>query len=155
MTPATIDHKLMDSKLKQLLEITGSDLTAIGAVDQSTRKFRWLTVVGSINNRTCKIRQHIQLGLTGEVLRTGSFIQHSPKSIWEKQVDEPIFLTEKLSHAAAWPIAINGSYLVSILIGRRQSEIYGSEQIAAGTKLVYEISAHCCETMNIQKSKQA
>jgi hypothetical protein len=139
MTPNTIN---IEQKLSQLSAITNSDLTAIGFVERDTRKIRWNAVVGSISKRTEKIRQHEQVGLTGEVLRTGSFMQFRNEDVYVRPTDEAIMLTEKLSHAAAWPLAAcNGKYWVAILIGKRQHGVYEPEQIQAGTKLVEELIA--------------
>jgi|GEM_PF-1097564 len=136
MTHST-DH--IEQKLSQLSVVTDSDLTAIGVVEKDTRKVRWNTVFGSISKRTEKIRQHAQQGLTGEVLRTGSFIQFRNEDVYVRPTDEAIMLTEKLSHAAAWPLAsCNGTYWVA-LIGKRKCGAYEPEQIQAGTELLQEI----------------
>lgn len=141
MTPTATN---IEQKLLQLSLVTASDLTAMGVVDRHTRKIRWQAVVGGISKRTEKIRQHIYVGLTGEVLRTGSFIQLKQDNAQTRQLDEAIMLTEKLCHAAAWPLAIyDGAYLVAVLIGRRQKGIYMPEQIQAGTRLIEELIADC------------
>lgn len=139
MTPATIS---IVQKLQQLSAVTASDLAALGVVDRQTRKLRWHAVVGSISERTEKIRQHAHTGLVGEVLRTGSFMQFRTDNGLMRELDEAIMVTEKLCHAAAWPLAAQSEwYAYTILIGKRHAGRYEPEQIEAGTRLVQELTA--------------
>lgn len=137
MTPTSVH---IENILQQLSELTCSDLTAIGVVDPFARKIQWQLIFGSISNRTVKIKQNIHSGLTGDVLRTGSFLQLKAAQGHLFDNGEAIMLTEKLKHIAVWPISFNkGQYLAAVLIGKRQEGWYEPEQIHASTKLVHEL----------------
>lgn len=143
MTPTQI---IVEEKLQQLLKHTKSDLTAIGVLDRVTRKLHWYPVYGSVSKRTQRIRQQINHGLTGEVLRTGSFLQSRAAKHEIFDLGESIMLTEKLLHAAVWPITleqhqINGA----ILIGKRYEGNYDAQQVEAGAKVVHELSDYCAQ----------
>lgn len=141
MTPTSVHIEKM---LQQLSELTSSDLTAIGVVDPLTRKFQWQLIVGSISNRTEKIKQHIHSGLTGDVLRTGSFLQLKTVKGQISDNGEAIMLTEKLKHIAVWPISYSqGHYRAAILIGKRQEGWYELEQIHAAASLIHELDQIC------------
>jgi len=137
MTPTSVH---IEKILQQLSELTSSDLTAIGVVDPLTRKIQWQLIFGSISNRTEKIRQHIHSGLTGDVLRTGSFLQLNTAKGQLSDNGEAIMLTEKLKHIAVWPISFNkGQYRAAILIGKREVGRYAQEQINEATKLIQQL----------------
>ncbi|MFC6334750.1 hypothetical protein ACFP56_19125 [Paenibacillus septentrionalis] len=139
MTPA---NSHIEEKLKQILDVTASDLTAIGVVDPRTRKLRWQLVLGSISKRTEKIRQHVHAGLTGEVMRIGSFLQFHATADQVFESGEAIMLTEKLVHAAAWPLyRQHGQYYAAMLIGKRVEGAYHPGQIDVVTKLLRELEA--------------
>ncbi|MCR8659457.1 GAF domain-containing protein [Paenibacillus endoradicis] len=141
MTPTQI---FVEEKLQLLLKRTQSDLTAIGVLDRATRKIHWYSVYGSVSNRTERIRQQINIGLTGEVLRTGRFLQTSAAKHQLFDLGESIMMTEKLLHAAAWPIIFNDLQIYgAILIGKRIEGKYNTEQIEAGTDIVHELSVYC------------
>ena len=138
MTPT---QTFVEEKLQQLLKRTKSDLTAIGVLDLATRKLRWYSVFGSISNRTQRIRQQINLGLTGEVIRTGSFLQSQATKHEIFELGESIMLTEKLLHAAVWPITLDKHQINgAILIGKRYEGNYDAQQVEAGAKVVHELS---------------
>lgn len=138
MTPYPIN---IVEKLEQLMLRTDSDLTAIGVVDQHTRKIHWHPVYGSLSSRTDRIRQNVNIGLTGEVLRTGSFQQSKAQKHELFELGESIMLTEKLLHAAAWPFSFGSEQNnAAIIIGKRHEGGYNASQIEAGTALVQELT---------------
>jgi len=141
MTPTQI---FVEEKLQQLLTRTQSDLTAIGVLDRAARKIQWYSVYGSVSDRTQRIRQQINIGLTGEVLRTGRFLQTRATKQELFDLGESIMMTEKLLHAAAWPIIFNDLQINgAILIGKRNEGKYNIQQVEAGTDIVHELSAFC------------
>lgn len=146
MTPYPIN---IVEKLQQLMLQTDSDLTAIGVVDRNTRKIHWHPIHGSVSSRTDRIRQKVNTGITGEVLRTGSFLQSKAQKHEVFKLGESIMLTEKLLHAAVWPISFGSEQNnAAIIIGKRHEGGYDENQIEAGTALVNELThlyaESCC-----------
>ncbi|URN94802.1 MAG: GAF domain-containing protein [Candidatus Pristimantibacillus lignocellulolyticus] len=143
MTPTQI---FVEEQLQQLLMRTQSDLTAIGVLDRATRKIQWYSVYGSVSNRTQRIRQQINIGLTGEVLRTGRFLQTRATKQELFDLGESIMMTEKLLHAAAWPIIFNDLQIYgTIFIGKRNEGNYNTQQIEAGTEIVHDLANFCAQ----------
>jgi len=143
MTPTEI---FVIEKLQLLLKRTQSDLTAIGVLDRATRKLHWYPVYGSVSNRTERIRQQVNVGLTGEVLRTGRFLQSRAAKHELFNLGESIMITEKLLHAAAWPITIDSLHINgAILIGKRNEGNYNSQQVEDGSKVVLELCDYCTQ----------
>jgi len=127
--------------LQQLCIDTSSDVAALGLVNFDSRKLEWQYVWGSVSARTTRIKQRITAGLTGEVLRTGSFIQLTAQPDEESDYySESIIMTEKLLIAAAWPLKEESAYYSGVIItGKRAAELYKPLHMVQATKIIKQL----------------
>lgn len=142
--------------LQQLCIETDSDMAAVGIVDFEARKLDWHYIWGSASTRTERIKQRVNRGLTGEVLRTGSFIQLvSGADNNNFAIGESIMMTEKLNAAAGWPVMGKTThYHGTVMIGNRTARLYKPIQIVQAASTIKQLEKTVDQALSSQAIHQ-
>ncbi len=124
-----------DSHIAEVMERvkqeTMSDFVGVGLMDTVKRKLCWQWAAGSISQRSLKVEQKPNTGLSGAALRSGrpASISHAISDRERFKLGEPLMLAEQLVIAAAVPIMTDSGEAGIMLLGKRTETRYSSEQL--------------------------
>lgn len=122
---------------------TGSDFAALGLIDSSKRKLRWSYAAGSISKRTLLVEQNLAAGLSGSAIRSGrlSSTKEAMTDTIRFKLGEPVLLAEQLLVAASVPLMKQSGIFGVLLIGRRSSESYQTNELETASVLTKELAS--------------
>jgi nitrogen regulatory protein A len=142
------NHAGIASSLERLRLETGSDFAGLGLIDQPLRILRWHAVAGSISERTLLVGQKLTVGLSGSAIRSGrpaqsSFIQSETERF---RLGEPVLLGEQLRIAVAVPILGEADIRGVLLLGRREGDSYGEQELHYAAETAKEVAVEVSPT---------
>jgi nitrogen regulatory protein A len=117
-------------EMERLRKQTASDFAGLGWLDPVIRRVAWRFAIGSISRRTPNMTQRPHLGLMGTAVRSGRLAVFDPASPGAERArqDDPVLLAEGLAAAVFVPIEQAGAITGVLLLGRRTTLDYRSEE---------------------------
>ncbi|OBZ09376.1 GAF domain-containing protein [Bacillus sp. FJAT-26390] len=131
----------MAACIERLKIDTGSDFAALGLIDTAKRKLRWSMATGSISERTLLVEQKLALGLSGSAIRSGRLAstREAMTDAERFKLGEPILLAEQLQVAASLPLIMPKGIFGVLLIGRRSTRTYNTNELEQASLLTNEL----------------
>lgn len=122
-------------EMERLRKQTASDFAGLGWLDPTIRRVAWRFAIGSISRRTPNMTQRPHMGLMGAAVRSGRLTVFDPASPGAERArqDDPVLLAEALAAAVFVPIEQAGCVMGVLLLGRRTTLDYRTEEHAMMT----------------------
>ena len=128
-SPTEQGLSVAQSLVRTARELMGADYAALGRVDTDAAEVVWLAQEGNLSPTTARSRVPLGYGVRGQVVATGRslLVTRFPEEAPDLPEQHPTMQAEGLQAALAVPVHVGSEPSGVLMVGSRQTMVYGAE----------------------------